>query len=316
MSEATATTRTNTFDDKHSYPQPAPVLNIHSTCSTANDRLPAQVDEIKKPKTIVPFLKWAGGKRWLIQKRPDLFRVDFERYIEPFAGSSAVFFHLNPAAAILSDKNKNLIDTYRAIKTDNRKTFKQLKIHQKNHSKDYYYKIRSTKFKTPHTIAAQFIYLNRTCWNGLYRVNMKNIFNVPKGTKDKVILDTDDFEATAKALENTTLLDGDFSVAISQAGQGDLLFVDPPYTVKHDKNGFLKYNEVLFSWEDQIRLRDAVVGAKNRGAKIILTNANHGSVRDLYEGHFNLETLDRASVLSGKKENRGPVKELLIRWGK
>lgn len=267
----------------------------------------------EKTKKIVPFLKWAGGKRWLVKKYPDLFRVNFERYIEPFVGSGAVFFHLTPRSSILSDKNIDLINTYRAIKVDYKQVINFLHWHRDRHSEDYYYSVREEVFTDPYMKAARFIYLNRTCWNGLYRVNKKNKFNVPKGTKNDVIIDTDDFEAIADALKNTTLLDGDFGAAISQARDGDLLFIDPPYTVKHDKNGFIKYNEVLFSWEDQIRLRDAVLAAKIRGARVILTNANHYSVRALYEGHFELEVLDRASILSGKKENRGPVEELLVK---
>lgn len=312
MPESTATKLISDLDGEQDYIRPAPVLNIQSVCAPTEVQHPTQEDVTAKQGTIVPFLKWAGGKRWLIQKHPELFNVRFERYIEPFIGSAAVFFHLQPATSIVSDINTSLIDTYRAIKSDYQKVYKLLKIHQKKHSEDYYYEVRSKKFRAPHTRAAQFIYLNRTCWNGLYRVNRKNIFNVPKGTKDKVIIETDDFAATANALGNTTLLDGDFSRAIDQAERGDLLFVDPPYTVKHDKNGFLKYNEVLFSWDDQVRLRDAVVGAKNRGAKIILTNANHKSVRELYENDFQLNVLDRTSVLSGKKENRGAVQELLV----
>lgn len=279
----------------------------------SNNQTP-QISEMKeKNKQIVPFLKWAGGKRWLIQKYPDLFKVKFGRYIEPFVGSGAVFFHLKPRVSILSDKNTDLINAYNAIKINHKKVVDLLREHHILHSENHYYKVRDEVYGDMFMMAARFIYLNRTCWNGLYRVNKSNKFNVPKGSKKNVIIDTDDFEATADALKSTDLLDCDFSLSISQARDGDLLFVDPPYTVKHDKNGFIKYNEVLFSWEDQVRLRDAVMAAKNRGAKVILTNANHDSVRALYEGFFELEVLDRSSVLSGKKENRGPVKELLVK---
>jgi DNA adenine methylase len=274
------------------------------TNNTANNKI--------DKKGIVPFLKWAGGKRWLLQKCPELFNIDFGKYIEPFVGSGAVFFHLMPIRAIIADKNKNLIDTYRAIKDDYIKVYNYLCGHDRNHSSEYYYRIRSQLYDDIYARAAQFIYLNRTCWNGLYRVNKNNIFNVPKGTKNKVIIETDDFEAISNLLKNAELVDGDFITPILRAEAGDLLFIDPPYTVKHDYNGFIKYNEVLFSWEDQIRLRDAVLEAKNRGAKVILTNANHDSVRELYEKNFRLRTLDRASVLSGKKEYRGAVQELLV----
>lgn len=290
------------------------VVSISHVQPFGNIQNPTELSEPSQKNSVIPFLKWAGGKRWLIKKHPELFDLPFKRYIEPFVGSAAVFFHLAPSESILSDKNKNLIDTYRAIRNEHEKISKELWLHQRKHCKDYYYEIRSKRFRSAYKKAAQFIYLNRTCWNGLYRVNQQNIFNVPKGTKDKVIIDTDDFSATAKNLKNTTLIDGDFSIAISEARHGDLLFVDPPYTVKHDKNGFIKYNETLFSWDDQVRLRDSVLAAKRRGANIILTNANHSSVRELYEGDFEIDVLNRSSVLSGKKENRGPVKELLVKW--
>ena len=276
--------------------------DLKKDCAVANDKI-----------KLIPFLKWAGGKRWLVQKHPEVFNIKYNRYIEPFVGSAAVFFHLQPTVSILADKNKNLIETYNAIKNDYKKVFKELRIHQVRHCENYYYDIRGKKFRAEHKKAAQFLYLNRTCWNGLYRVNQNNVFNVPKGTKNNVILDTDNFEETAKLLQRAQIVCSDFCDTINQAECGDLLFIDPPYTVKHDKNGFIKYNETIFSWEDQVRLRDAAVAAKRRGAKIIITNANHDSVKDLYKDNFRIEVLDRASVLSGKKEKRGPVKELLIR---
>ncbi|MDG5469667.1 Dam family site-specific DNA-(adenine-N6)-methyltransferase [Deltaproteobacteria bacterium IMCC39524] len=261
---------------------------------------------------IAPFLKWAGGKRWLVKLRDDLLDTGFNRYVEPFLGSGAVFFHVNPTTSILNDKNKALIDVYRAIKNDHSRVLYLLNAHSKKHSKEYYYEMRAKKCRNQFSKAAQFIYLNRTCWNGLYRVNLKGDFNVPKGTKDKVLLDTDNFAEIANLLHGAQLEDGDFEKVIDSTVEGDLVFIDPPYTANHNNNGFLKYNEHIFSWKDQIRLRDATLKAKNRGAKIILTNANHGSVRELYSRHFNLQDISRASVLSGKKEYRGAVQELLI----
>jgi len=177
-----------------------------------------------------PFLKWAGGKRWFIKNHQALLPDNFNNYIEPFLGSGAMFFHLKPAQAILSDSNKDLIDTYRAIQTSPEKIEAALSKHQRNHCKDYYYQVRGSKPRDSYEKAAKFIYLNRTCWNGLYRVNLKGEFNVPVGTKTSVLLSTDNFVEVAKLLSNVILVHTDFQSSIELAGDGDFVFVDPPYT--------------------------------------------------------------------------------------
>ena len=191
---------------------------------------------------VQPFLKWAGGKRWLVQNHSDLFPNKFNRYIEPFLGSAAVFFHLQPNEAILSDANGRLIETYQSIKENYKLVEKYLRQHQRAHSNEHYYETRAKLFHSKFTRAAQFIYLNRTCWNGLYRENKKGIFNVPIGTKTNVLLRTDDFAAVSNILNNATLKNQDFEKTISLAEEGDFIFVDPPYTVAHNNNGFVKYN--------------------------------------------------------------------------
>lgn len=267
---------------------------------------------MKETIKVEPFLKWAGGKRWLIASHKDLFDVEFKRYIEPFVGSGSVFFYLDPPKAILSDINRDLMEVYRSINTDWKELEIKLASHSKSHSNDYYYKVRSASYGDPVARAAQFIYLNRTCWNGLYRVNRQGKFNVPKGTKGNVLLDSDNFEMVSNRLKKAQLFDGDFEAIVKKAQSGDLLFVDPPYTANHNNNGFLKYNETIFSWEDQVRLSNCVKKAKSRGVQVILTNADHPSVRELYEGSFNLRSVERASRLSGKPEFRGKVTELLV----
>lgn len=142
---------------------------------------------------------------------------------------------------------------------------------------------------------------------------MKGQFNVPKGTKTKVLLGADDFQSIAKLLQNTELLDADFEVTISKAKKGDFLFVDPPYTVKHNFNGFVKYNETMFRWEDQLRLNECLVKAGERGCKILITNANHPSIVDLYKYDFELTPLTRPSVIAASSANRGTYEELVIR---
>lgn len=263
---------------------------------------------------VSPFLKWAGGKRWLVKHASDLIPHFSGSYFEPFLGSGAIFFYLNPKRAFLSDQNSDLVDTYKAIQSDWKSVFVKLKEHHRKHNKEYYYLIRDSVPVKPHTKAAKFIYLNRTCWNGLYRVNLSGKFNVPVGTKKNVILDTDDFGAVSNYLSGATLVHGDFESNIDKAGVGDFVFVDPPYTVKHNHNGFIKYNETLFSWEDQLRLKESIDRAVHRGAKVLVSNADHESVKELY-ADYNQISLDRLNVLSGKPEFRGRYAELIIQCG-
>jgi DNA adenine methylase len=161
--------------------------------------------------------------------------------------------------------------------------------------------------------AARFIYLNRTCWNGLYRVNKKGEFNVPIGTKSSVILEGDDFELVSKALKSATITTCDFETTIDKAGRGDFIFIDPPYTVKHNLNGFIKYNENIFSWQDQVRLKKSISDAVEKGAFVLVTNANHKSIKELYKGSGEMIALNRASVIAGKSEARGTYSELAIK---
>lgn len=269
--------------------------------------------ENPNPKKMLPFLKWAGGKRWLVEKHSMLLSNNCNRFIEPFLGSGAVYFSLQPESAILCDKNEQLIETYEAIKSDWRGVVSALKYHHEMHCKEYYYSQRATLNVSSVSRAAQFIYLNRTCWNGLYRVNLGGKFNVPIGTKKNVILDTDDFESVAMLLQGAELVSGDFESVISRASVGDFVFVDPPYTVKHNYNGFVKYNESIFSWDDQLRLRDSVKSAASRGAKILVTNACHDSIREIYEDVGELIVVDRASVIAGKSAARGRYEEMVIK---
>ena len=263
-------------------------------------------------KRYVPFLKWAGGKRWLIDRYAGVFLECSGSYIEPFLGAGSVFFHLCPDRAYLSDSNSALIETYRAIRDNWRLVFKHLKRHNNNHSDSYYYDLRSSCPKTPATKAARFIYLNRTCFNGLYRVNRAGRFNVPRGTRDTVIFETDDFETLSEILQNVELKDCDFEESIDRANNGDLVFADPPYTVRHNKNAFIKYNEKLFSWDDQIRLANCLKRAAKRGVKIVATNAYHPCVIELYQDFFELRPISRKSQISANRQYRGNFEELLI----
>jgi len=256
-------------------------------------------------------LKWAGGKRWLVANHSDIFPERYRVYAEPFLGSAAVFFHLRPEKALLSDLNPELINAYRVVRDKRLKLEAALGEHARAHSSRHYYSVRVAEPKDHVERAARFLYLNRTCWNGLYRVNRKGEFNVPIGTKQKVQLATDDFEALAKQLKRASIGVADFEETIDKTREGDLLFVDPPYTVKHNLNGFVKYNDKIFSWDDQVRLRNALTRAHARRVQIVMTNANHKSVRDIYCG-FKQYSLSRQSVLAGSPSARGETEELLV----
>ncbi len=263
---------------------------------------------------IVPPLKWAGGKRWLVSNHKDLLPKKFNKYIEPFLGSGAVFFNIQPNQALISDLNPELINLYEVIRDEPLKLERKLKEHQNRHSTEYYYSMRSLQPRSKITAAARTLYLNRTCWNGLYRVNLKGEFNVPKGSKDNVILATDNFSTLSEILSRAEIKCQDFQKSVDSAEEGDFLFVDPPYTVAHNNNGFVKYNQNLFSWKDQLRLRDALLAAAQRGVEVVLTNAAHSSVKEIYSD-FKLLVVERAGVISGLKSSRGKYEELVIKWG-
>jgi DNA adenine methylase len=266
---------------------------------------------VKQP--LAPFLKWAGGKRGFVSRCLHMVPERFGRYIEPFLGSGSMYFALKPKRALLSDLNSDLIDCYQAIKASPEAIVALLADHHQRHCEEHYYATRAVKPADPVERAAWLIYLNRTCWNGLYRVNRKNEFNVPIGTKTNVVLPTDDFSSTSRMLALAEIVNQDFETTLEAAKSGDFVFVDPPYTVKHNLNGFLKYNDKIFSWADQLRLRDTVVRAAERGAMVLVTNANHQSIREIYEGVGHLEVVGRASVLSGRAEHRVQTEELIIR---
>ncbi len=259
-----------------------------------------------------PFLRWVGGKRWLVDAYPDLFPQSYNRYIEPFLGSGAALFHLGPKNALLGDTNAALIDTYRAIKSDWKRVWSVLLKHHRRHNADYYYRIRESKPRARHTKAAKFIYLNRTCFNGIYRVNRDGGFNVPLGSRASVIRPDDDFAAVSSVLQLCRFQCCDFQTLLAKAKDGDLVYVDPPYTVKHNDNNFVRYNEVLFRWQDQVRLAAAVVEAGTRGAQIVVSNANHQCIRNLYSKFGKITVVGRNSSIASVNSYRGRTSELVI----
>ncbi len=257
-----------------------------------------------------PFLKWAGGKRWLVSRGYLSIPNYAGKYIEPFLGGAAVFFYHTPTSSLLSDANAALVEVYIQLRDNWEVVWDNLCLHQRLHCKRHYYRERQLFRMTAAERAAQFLYLNRSCWNGLYRVNKKGEFNVPIGTKTSIIFPDDDFASISKALRNATILASDFEPIIERATEGDFIFADPPYTVAHNNNGFVKYNENIFSWSDQIRLRDSCRRAVERGAIVYVTNANHRTIVELYKGFGEVEEIKRESVIGGGPEYRGPVSEI------
>ena len=199
------------------------------------------------------------------------------------------------------------------MRDDHKSLSKYLYIHQRKHSEDYYYQIRSQVYNDPVQAAARFLYLNRTCFNGMYRVNSQGHFNVPIGTKNNCIYDIERFADYSRLLKNAELKTCDFSIQVEKAQEGDLIFADPPYLFSKSQNGFIKYNESLFSWEDQTRLCDCLSSARERGALIISMNADNEKIEKMYHDKgFFTKKLERNSTIAGKAEKRKRQTELLI----
>lgn len=260
------------------------------------------------------FLKWAGGKRWLVKSESHRFPLKYNRYIEPFLGGGAVFFYLQPQNAILSDINKELIDAYVAVKDEADAVYRNLRVHQRKHSRDYYYIVRDRKTRTAATSAARMIYLNKACFNGIYRVNSQGKFNVPFGTEREVSFEQKNILQSSNILQSATILCQDFQLTIDTAQQDDFLFCDPPYAVVNEDARFVSYTVDIFSWNDQVRLATALKRAKERNVKIIMTNVDHPAVRALYENMdgFTLDIVSRNCFISGSTEGRKAYSELIV----
>ncbi|MBI1265283.1 MAG: Dam family site-specific DNA-(adenine-N6)-methyltransferase [Alphaproteobacteria bacterium] len=263
-----------------------------------------------------PFLKWAGGKRWILNKIAPLLKPPIANYYEPFLGGGAVLLATAPHSGYVSDINPELVNCYSIIRDRPKELYDALVDHQRHHSEAYYYTVRGQIPSNEIDRASRFMYLNRACFNGIYRVNKRGQFNVPIGTKSRIVFDTDDFEAISRILMKVSIECTDFEVTLNRSGDGSLIFIDPPYTTRHNNNGFVRYNEQLFTWADQERLCRAASRAEKRGAKIIVTNADHESLRQLYKGAgAKYMPIDRHSVIGGPSATRSKVTEALFLLG-
>ena len=246
--------------------------------------------------------------RQLIPHLPAKFRT----YWEPFLGGGSLFFLLQPERAVLNDACVPLISTYKAVRDNPIAVLARLI--GKVVSREAFEQLKSTRPTDAFEAAARFIYLNKTAWNGLYRVNSKGDFNVPYGRpKSSNIVDPELLLACSAALnrKSVRLAHGDFAASLNNVEKGDLVFLDPPYVTTHNSNGFIDYNERLFTWADQQRLANIACGLRDLGAAVIVTNASHGPVAELYPG-FARYDLHRMSTLASEKSRRGPTLEAVF----
>lgn len=260
-----------------------------------------------------PFVKWPGGKQWITKHYLHLFPSKYNSYFEPFLGGASVFFALQPKKAILSDINEELINLYIVMRDYPDKLSKFLILHNSLHSKDYYYNIRKSNPSDSIQKAARTLYLNRTCFNGIYRVNKRGEFNVPIGTKTNCIYDISSFTEYSQALKSCKLHTNDFAKTITYSDKNDFIFADPPYTSSSQDNCFIKYNDTLFSWNDQLRLHKELCDAKSRGTFVALTNKDNKEIEDLYnESGFFITHLTRSISIQAKKKSSRQISELFI----
>lgn len=264
-----------------------------------------------------PFLRWAGGKRWLIKYLSEFLPKHFNDYHEPFLGGASIFLYLKSSNLIrhhsfLSDFNSDLINVYRQLQSNSLKIIDLMKGYK--NEKDFYYSIRAVRPKDDIEKAAIFIYLNRTSYNGIYRVNKDGFYNVPFGYRaGKNLLDCSNFSRISDLLsQNVTFQSGDFEIVKENLKAHDLVFLDPPYTVAHENNGFIQYNQQIFSWDDQKRLTDLLKFISDSNAYFILTNAAHTSIAELFSGLGCLHVVQRPSTIGGKGAKRTQVNEYIF----
>ena len=262
--------------------------------------------------SVDPVLRWAGGKRWLVSYLDEILRgLKFDNYIEPFFGGGAIFFKLINKPSILSDINSELINTYIQIKKNPDLVIHQLKSFPQ--SKEYYLKLREQEFEDKISMAARFIFLNKTSFNGLYRVNSKGKYNVPYGNKKFSINElASKIYLCSKKLNHAELIVNDFEKILNRIKPKSLVYLDPPYTVTHNSNGFTKYNEKIFSLSDQIRLSQYIDKIDSTGAKFILSNADHKVIDSIFLKNYYKKSFSRSSVISGLLSSRGQYDEVII----
>lgn len=266
------------------------------------------------PVKAKPFLKWAGGKTQLLQTLSALMPADWDgAYYEPFLGSGALFFHVNPASAVINDSNDELINCYEVIRDNVEGLIVQLS--NINNDEETFYAMRATQREELDSIssAARTMYLNRTCFNGLYRVNQKGQFNTPYGRyKNPNICNENNLRLVSSVLKNTTIKSGDYKHSLTSAKKGDFIYFDPPYLPVSKFSDFKRYTKESFYDKNHVELAEVFKELDSRGCYVMLSNSDHPLVHELFEG-YNFTTVKAKRLINRIAEKRGEVNELVIR---
>jgi len=263
-----------------------------------------------------PFVKWAGGKSQLLEKLVEFAPEKFENYFEPFLGGGALFFKLHALKKIkksyLNDVNEELTNAYRAVKESPSELIEELGSGKYRNDEETFYKIRAKETANKVERAARFIYLNKTAFNGLYRVNLQNKFNVPFGKYDNPkILDKENILAVNKALQTDEITCVDFEYAVEKAGKNDFVYFDPPYQPVSKTAKFTNYTSTGFGENDQVRLFKAFKKLGRKGCFVMLSNSYSEIIKELYS-EFEATAILASRMINCKAEGRGKIKELLI----
>lgn len=270
--------------------------------------------------TLQPFTKWTGGKRQLLSIIKSLMPDNYNNYFEPFVGGGALFFDLTPKTAFINDFNSELINCYQEIKTNPKKLIDLLNKHHVNNSKEYYLNLRSAdrdnriNDMSNTERAARIIYMLRVNFNGLYRVNSKNQFNVPYGRyKNPKIVNAGLIMSISEYLNqnNIHILNGDFEEAIQNVQSGDFVYFDPPYIPISETSAFTSYTHEGFSYDDHVRLRDAFKKLDQKGAFLMLSNSSNLLVEELYQG-FNIHKVETMRTNGATSSSRGKINEIIV----
>jgi DNA adenine methylase len=268
-------------------------------------------------RTAGPIVKWVGGKTRLLGELAARAPTSFRRYFEPFAGGAALFFHLAPRAALLADTNAELIACYRAVRDEVEAVVAALVRHRAHHSEGYYYAVRDgwngAAPATPAERAATFLYLNKTCYNGLWRVNSRGQFNVPAGRYVKpAILDAERLRAASAALAAAQVEVAPFEAVLDEARRGDLVYFDPPYHPLSATADFTSYTAEGFGGDDQERLASVFARLDERGCAVMLSNSDTPFTRRLY-ARWRVERVLAPRAINSRGDRRGGVAELIVR---
>jgi DNA adenine methylase len=273
-------------------------------------------------ETPVPplFLKWAGGKLQLIEQFENLFPSDFRNYYEPFIGSGAVFFYLKskskPNKVILSDTNEELINCFAVVRDKPSELIEIILNHRKRHSKQYYYEVRDLESDRLDSVsrAARMIYLNKTCFNGLYRVNSKGEFNVPFGDyKNPSIFDRNTLYRASQMLQDADLRVMTFDKVLDFAGKDDFVYFDPPYIPLSKTSSFTRYSKGEFSIKEQNQLSEVFRALDSMGCLVMLSNSDHSLTRELYRDYDkNIVVVRAKRKINSVGSKRGAINEIVV----